>query len=93
MVDKIRKYVTDETGIDPYVDSEYQGGEFVTSRQLFMYFVRRHAKLSLYATGRLIGKDHSTVAHAEKTVEKYREVEKSYRAMFDNIERKILKHK
>lgn len=89
MVQRIRRIVTDVTGIDPYCESTYQMSEFVKARQLFFYFVRKYAKLSLYATGRLLGKDHSTVVHAEKCVIKFRDIEVNYRGSFDLIEKKI----
>lgn len=88
-IDRIRKYVTDVTGIDPYIDSGFRGSEFVKSRQLFMYFVRKHAKLSLYATGSLLGLDHSTVIYAVKCVEKYASVEVNYLKSFEEIQNKL----
>lgn len=89
MVQKIRRIVTEVTGIDPYCEVKYQMSEFVKTRQLFFYFVRKYAKLSQYATGQLLGKDHSTVVHAERCVEKFRKIEVNYRESFDMIENKI----
>jgi chromosomal replication initiation ATPase DnaA len=85
----IRKVITDVMGIDPYFDSDYQGAEYVKSRQLFFYFVRKYEKLSFYATGQLLGKDHATVIHAEKCVEKYKGQELEYHEKFEAIEKRI----
>ncbi len=90
-IERIRQIVRSVTGIDPYTEPQFNGTEFVKSRQLFLYFVRKKVKLSLYATGRLLGKDHSTVCHAEKSVEKFRDIEKDYSEMFDKIENEIKK--
>lgn len=89
IISRIRKIVTDVTGIDPFAETNYRMSEFVKSRQLFIYFVRKYAKLSQYATGQLLGKDHSTIVHAEKCVQKYKDNEVNYRQSFDAIESKI----
>jgi chromosomal replication initiator protein len=92
-VDKIREIVKNVTGIDPYIENKYSGMEFVMSRQLFMYFIRKYTKLSLRKTGQLVGKDHATVIHAEKCVNKFIDTEKSYQALYNEIETKIKKIK
>jgi chromosomal replication initiation ATPase DnaA len=89
IIEIIRKAVKDVTGIDPYCEAEYRGTEFVKARQLFMYFIRKYANYSQFATARLLGKDHSTVVHAERSVDKYRAIESDYCEMFDMIEMKI----
>jgi hypothetical protein len=90
LVNRIREIVSEATGFDPYHKPQSLMSEYVKSRQLFMYFVREYAKLSQYSTGRLIGKDHSTVVHAEKSVLKFKDIEKEYAKTFNLIETKIL---
>jgi chromosomal replication initiation ATPase DnaA len=91
LVERIRYIIAYETGIDPYSEVKYRKGELIKSRQYFCYFVRKYAKLSQSATGRLIGKDHATVLYAERCVEMFKETEKSYLNTFNEIERKIEK--
>jgi chromosomal replication initiation ATPase DnaA len=91
LIERIREIVISETGYDPYHEPENRLKEFVTARQLFIYFVRKYAKLSQKATGTIVGKDHSTVNWAEKCVKKFRILEPEYCQQFDNIENKILK--
>lgn len=93
LIGHIRKIVRDETGADPYMDPKYRGVEYVTSRQLFLYFVRRYCNLSLYETGKLLNKDHATVVHAEKSVKKFKDIEMDYKGIFDAIEKRILQIK
>lgn len=92
MVEKIRNAIIAETGFDPYYVPVARLGEFVKARQLFMYFVRRRVKLSQSATGRILGKDHSTVNHAENCVERFKLLESDYRELYERIENKILKN-
>jgi chromosomal replication initiation ATPase DnaA len=92
-IEKIRRVVKNVTGIDPYASNGYRQGEFVKSRQFFLYFVRVNTMMSLNAVGLLVNKDHATVLHAEKCVKKYKEIEPAYRMMFDEIEKRIEKLK
>lgn len=41
---------------------------FVTPRQFSMYYIRKYTRLSQEDTGRLFGKDHSTVCYAESAI-------------------------
>ena len=91
MVEKIRWVIVAETGYDPYYEPVNRVGEFVRTRQLFMYFIRKYVKMSQLATGQMLGKNHSTVNHAEKCVNRFRLLENDYRMLFERIEAKILK--
>lgn len=42
--------------------------ELVLARQLSMVFMKRHTKYSLSRIGRVFGKDHTTVLHAENKI-------------------------
>jgi hypothetical protein len=94
-INKIRNFVMSETGHDPLNEMGNQHGEYVTSRQLFMYFVRKYVKdingkkYSQKKTGELVGKDHSTCIHAEKCVEKFYDTELTYRNMYNRIDTSI----
>jgi chromosomal replication initiation ATPase DnaA len=90
LIEQIRECIREVTGADPYMDRNYRGGQFIKSRQLFFYFVRRYAGLTQYKTGKLLDKDHATVVHAEKCVKKYNELEMSYKELFDTIEKKVI---
>jgi hypothetical protein len=95
LVHKIRNFVTKETGHDPYDESQDREGLFVTSRQLFLYFIRKYVKnyngtkYSQKTTGNLVGKDHATVAYAEKCVDKFYKQEKEYRDIYNKIDDSI----
>jgi chromosomal replication initiation ATPase DnaA len=86
---KIRECIREVTGVDPYQDCKYRGRQFIKSRQLFFYFVRRYVGFTQYETGKLLDKDHATVVYAEKCVKKWNEIELNYKETFDTIERKI----
>ena len=91
LIEKIRNAIISETGYDPYYEPVTRLSEFVRARQLFMYFVRREVKMSQLATGQMLGKNHSTVNHAEKCVNKFRLLESDYRNLYERIENKIMK--
>ena len=87
----MREIVLSKTGFDPYHEPETRLREFVTARQLFIFFVRKYAKLSQKATGVLVGKDHSTVNWAENCVKRFKILEADYSELYDSIETDILK--
>jgi len=84
-IGEIRKAIKDVTGADPYMDPSYRGTKYVTARQLFLYFVHKHAGLTQDEAGMLLCKDHSTVVHAVKNVNKFNEIETTYKENFDKI--------
>lgn len=90
MIEKIRKAIITETGYDPYYEPVTRLAGFVRARQLFMYFVRREVKMSQLATGQMLGKNHSTVNHAEKCVNRFRLLESDYRDLYERVENKII---
>jgi hypothetical protein len=60
--------------------------EIVEARQLVAYFLfKKFERRSLQKIGNIIGKDHSTVLHCLKTVERLKEVDKDYSFSFDSI--------
>jgi len=89
LIENIRDLVKNETGYDPCAASQRRTRELVTSRQLFIHFVRRYTRLSQETTGAILGKDHSTVFHAEKCVNKFKEIENEYAELYDRIDGKI----
>ena len=84
-VGHIRKIIRDITGYDPYMDPSYRGTKYVTSRQLFLYFVHHYAGFNQTDAATILGKDHSTVVHACNKVEQFRKIETSYKDNFDKI--------
>jgi hypothetical protein len=90
IIARIRLIIKEVTGFDPYIKIRSRKGEFVRSRQFFCYFVKNHTNLNLTAIGNLIGgKDHSTVIHAIKCVNKFKEHETDYKIYYNMIEEKI----
>jgi chromosomal replication initiation ATPase DnaA len=88
-VEKIRKIISIITGYDPCIKSKRRYKELVLSRQLFLYFVRKYTNLNQERTGELIGKDHATVHHAERCVEKWRLLENNYGEIFNKVRDEI----
>jgi len=65
--------------------------EIVQSRQIAMYFSKKYTKASLSVIGKQCGnKDHATVWHAVNTINDRIETDKQFRAMMNDIEKKIL---
>ena len=90
-VESIRRIVRGVVGADPYADAEYRGTKFVTSRQLFLYFIHKYAGLTEDEAGALLGKDHSTVNHAKKCVMKFKDIETVYKENYETIKNEVLK--
>jgi len=61
--------------------------EIVSSRQLAMYYLCKHTKMTLAQIGGLLGgKDHATVLHAEKTITSLLETDSFIRSKAKEIE-------
>ena len=70
------------------VHSASRKREIVQARQVIMYFVKKHTKLSLAQIGAQIGnRNHSTVLHSCNAVKNLAEVDKRFRADIEEIER------
>ncbi|PSQ88630.1 MAG: chromosomal replication initiator protein DnaA [Bacteroidetes bacterium QS_4_64_154] len=67
--------------------------EVVRARQIAMYFAKRHTQHSLKDIGlHFGGRDHSTVIHANDTVEERTEADDQFRETVKEIGRKIERH-
>ena len=60
-------------------------GELIKARQIAMYFIKKHTKLSLQVIGSLFNKDHSTVISALEKVNNYKETDKKYNIELINL--------
>jgi chromosomal replication initiation ATPase DnaA len=87
--ERIFKIIKEETGMDVKVNTSYRGGRENQARQLFMAMMVRHTKGTQSNIGKIIGKDHSTVVHAIKTVNNLCDTDKDYRLMYKRIDDKI----
>lgn len=77
------------------VDSDYilnktRKREYVWARQLGMFIISKHTKISLSDIGRMYNKDHATVIHAKRVIEEQMEVSKKTKSEVKSIESKIL---
>jgi len=88
-VQKIQDTVCDFFNIKKeLVHSASRKREIVQARQVIMYFVKKHTKLSLAQIGAQIGnRNHSTVLHSCNAVKNLAEVDKRFRADIEEIER------
>ncbi|MDR0538053.1 MAG: chromosomal replication initiator protein DnaA [Tannerellaceae bacterium] len=66
--------------------------EIVQARQISMYLSNKYTHKSLSYIGKLIGnKDHATVVHGINVVKKRMEVDRAFRTMVEEIERRLKK--
>ena len=64
--------------------------EFVTARQIAMYFAKKYTNHSLKSIGHYFGgRDHSTVIHALQTVNNMLDTEPRFKLSFKDIQQKI----
>ena len=89
----IRNVISKVTGVDPYVDQKWRDSSHVQSRQLFLYFVRKATNLTQTQVGQLVGKDHASVNHAERCVEKWLSLENKYKSTFNKISDELKSYK
>lgn len=74
------------------VKSKSRKAPHTAARQLIMYLTQLHTKSSLSQIGRWLGgRDHSTVAHACKLIEKRLNIDSNFRIEVEEIEAKLFK--
>jgi chromosomal replication initiator protein len=67
--------------------------DIVRARQVAMYFAKKHTQHSLTSIGlHFGGRDHSTVIHAQKTVDERRAEDEHFRETVDAVARRIERH-
>jgi chromosomal replication initiation ATPase DnaA len=96
MIFNIRVIIKEVLGYDPYENTESRDRNRVMARQFFLYFVRKYVKnkngvqYSEVETAELLGQDHCSVIHAIKCVNNFCGIEKTYKANFDKVNKRIL---
>jgi chromosomal replication initiation ATPase DnaA len=87
--EKIKNIIKHETGIDPTQYRHFRGENLVTARYLYMAMMVKHSNEPYRIIAEKVGKDHSTINHAIKTVNNRCDTDKNYRALYNRIELKI----
>jgi chromosomal replication initiator protein len=90
-IDEIQRIVCEYMNIDEdRVRGKTRKREVVRARQIAMYFCKQFTQNSLKTIGlHFGGRDHSTVIHANNTVEDQMETDEQFRNTVKEIERKI----
>lgn len=90
-IEKLMLIVCDQRGVDPTMLLLHtRKREIVEARQLVAYFLfKKFERRSLQKIGNIIGKNHATVLHCLKTVERLKEVDEDYNFAFDCILRQV----
>jgi len=90
-IEEIQRIVCDYLDIpEDLVRAKTRKREVVRARQIAMYFSKDLTQHSLKTIGlHFGGRDHSTVIHANKTVEDQIETDEQFRGMVEEIGRKI----
>jgi chromosomal replication initiator protein len=90
-IDEIQRIVCEYMNIDEdRVRGKTRKREVVRARQIAMYFCKQFTQNSLKTIGlHFGGRDHSTVIHANNTVEDQMETDEQFRNTVEEIERKI----
>jgi chromosomal replication initiator protein len=89
-VEYIQKAVADYLGIKPEdLKAATRKKEIAAARQIAMFFCQKYTNTSVKIIGQQFGgRDHSTITHATKAVEKKAKVE-SYKALLEGIKAKM----
>jgi chromosomal replication initiator protein len=73
--------------------SDTRKRDIVRARQVAMYFAKKHTQHSLTSIGlHFGGRDHSTVIHAQKTVDERRAEDEHFRETVEAVARRIERH-
>ena len=90
-IEEIQRIVCDYMNIDEdRIRAKTRKREVVRARQIAMYFAKRRTQNSLKTIGlHFGGRDHSTVIHANNTVEDQIETDDQFRKLVEDIGRKI----
>ena len=87
-VDDILETVCNHFNVSPSaVNGRSRRHELVVARQVSMYLAQKYTKMTAARIGKLVGnRDHSTVIHSCKTVERQLQVDKSFSEELQSIE-------
>ncbi len=90
-IEEIQRIVCEYTGIDEdRMRGKTRKREVVRARQIAMYFCKKLTQNSLKTIGlHFGGRDHSTVIHANNTVEDQMETDEQFRSTVEEIDRKL----
>lgn len=90
-VEKIKKVVCQHFDLEEaMIQSGKRTRDICQARQIAMFLSKKLTDKSLAHIGSIIGKrDHATVLHACKTVKDQIEIDKSFRSIVDEIEKKL----
>ena len=90
-IDYIQKVVSDYFQMDvETLQSKTRKRHIVQARQIAMYFAKKFTKASLASIGTQIGRrDHATVLHACKTVDKLSFTDKQFRKYVEDLHQRL----
>ncbi len=90
-MDFIQKTVAEHFNVSlENLKSKSRKREFVTARQVAMYFVKKYTNHSLKSIGHYFGgRDHSTISHALQAVSDMLDTEPYFKRSFEDLQRKI----
>jgi len=93
-IDDIQRIVCEHLGVsEEQMRGQTRKRNIVRARQVAMYFAKKHTQHSLKDIGlHFGGRDHSTVIHANNTVEDRMESDESFRDTVDAIGQKLDRH-
>jgi len=93
-IEDIQRIVGEHMGVsEDQMRGETRKREIVRARQVAMYFAKKHTQHSLKSIGlHFGGRDHSTVIHANNTVDERRESNERFRQTVNEIAQKIERH-
>jgi chromosomal replication initiator protein len=93
-IEDIQRIVCEHLDVsDEQIRGKTRKREVVRARQIAMYFAKQHTEHSLKDIGlHFGGRDHSTVIHANNTVDDRMDDDEQFRNTVDEISRKIDRH-
>lgn len=89
-LDQIQKTVCDQFRLDPEVlAAKSRKKEILWARNMTMYLAKNLTQSSLQTIGTYFSRDHSTVLHSCKCVSDLLKTDRTFKTIFDEVERKL----
>lgn len=91
-IEKIERTVCHFTSVPrDVVYNPIRNREIVQARQLIHSFIKKNFRMSLKNIGKITGgKDHATVLHSVKTVNNLVDTDKTFRKLYEDIEKELV---
>ena len=88
-VNEIAKVIKDETGSDPFLNTDSRIPEICRPRQLFIVMVNKHVKDNIDVASGYVDKDRCTGLHSIQAIKNWYDTDRHFRDLYDKVNTKV----